>query len=350
LESITSLLGVELPLIQAPMAGVQDEALPLAVAAAGGLGSMPCALLNATQLEAALQRFASVPVPINLNFFCHRMAEPNAEVQERWLQALLPYYEEFRLGRPVIDSSIGARRPIDAATVEVLEGFRPRVLSFHFGLPETALLRRIKAWGALVLASATTREEGEWLQAHGADIVIAQGIEAGGHRGHFLSDDYQRQPSTHALGMILSTTLSVPVVAAGGIGSRADVESLLDAGAHAVQAGTAYLLCPECRTSSVHRAALQDPYRATGITNLFTGGAARGLVNRLMAELGPMSELAPPFPWAAAALAPLRARAESFGQDDFTPMWSGSGPNTFAGLSAAQVTHRLAGRGSIDNR
>jgi nitronate monooxygenase len=348
LAAITDLLGVELPVIQAPMAGAQDEELALAVAASGGLGSMPCALLDAARLEAALARFAAVSQPINLNFFCHRMAEPDPAAQERWRGALQPYYEEFRIAPPAFDAA-GARRPIDGATVEILERWRPRVLSFHFGLPEARLLRRIKAWGALVLASATTLAEGQWLQANGADVVIAQGIEAGGHRGHFLSDDYTQQPGTLALTMLLSNALSLPVVAAGGIGSRAHAQRLLDAGAQAVQAGTAYLLSPESRASTVHRAALQDPLRTTAITNLFSGGAARGLVNRLMVELGPMSELAPAFPWASAALAPLRARAESRGDDAFSPLWAGSEPNSFAGLSAAQVTHRIAGRDTTDN-
>jgi nitronate monooxygenase len=348
LASLTELLGVELPVIQAPMAGAQDEELALAVAASGGLGSMPCALLDGARLEAALARFACVPQPINLNFFCHRMPEPDPVGQQRWRRALQPYYEEFGIAPPAFDAA-GARRPIDGATVEILERWRPRVLSFHFGLPEPGLLRRTKAWGALVLASATTLAEGQWLQAHGADIVIAQGIEAGGHRGHFLSTDFTQQPGTLALTRLLSKSLSLPVVAAGGIGSRADAQRLLDAGAQAVQAGTAYLLSPESRASEVHRAALQDPLRSTAITNLFSGGAARGLVNRLMLELGPMSDLAPAFPWASAALAPLRARAESLGDDAFSPLWAGSERNACAGLSAAQVTQRIAGRDTADN-
>jgi nitronate monooxygenase len=342
-------LGVALPVIQAPMAGVQDEALALAVAGSGGLGSMPCALLDAPALEAALSRFATLAQPINLNFFCHRLSAPDPGQQARWRALLQPYYAEFDIDPPPIEAA-GARRPIDAATVEVLEGWRPRVLSFHFGLPDPALLRRIKGWGAFVLASATTREEGAWLQANGADAVIAQGIEAGGHRGHFLSEDVSLQPGTHALVQALSHRLSVPVVAAGGIATRGEVERMLDAGAQAVQAGSAYLLCPECRTSAVHRAALQNPQRATQLTNLFTGRPARGLVNRLMSELGPMSELAPEFPWAAAALAPLRARAEALGRADFSPLWAGSGErDELAGLDAARVTHRLAGRQAADN-
>ncbi len=341
MRSITSLLDIALPIIQAPMAGSQDEALALAVAAAGGLGSMPCALLDASRLEAALQRFASVSQPINLNFFCHQMNDPDVNEAERWQQTLAPYYREFGIEPPRL-STAGARRPLDLATLDRLEAFRPRVMSFHFGLPEAALLERIKAWGTKVMASATTLDEGNWLERRGADIVIAHGIEAGGHRGHFLSDDLSLQRSTIELVAALAKRLTIPVVAAGGIGSRQDVERCIAAGASAVQVGTAYLLCPEAKTSAVHRAALQEAHRPAAITNLFSGRPARGLVNRLMRDLGSLSEQAPTFPWASQALAPLRAAAEARGLDDFSPLWAGTKPNAFAGLSAAEITKRLA--------
>jgi nitronate monooxygenase len=344
MQSIARLLGVELPVIQAPMAGVQDEALAIAVAEAGGLGSMPCALLDTARLESALQRFASLDVPINLNFFCHEMADPDPVEGARWRGALMPYYRELGI-EPPAPGTTGARRPIDASTVDLLERFRPRVLSFHFGLPAPALLERIKAWRATVLASATTLAEALWLERHGADVVIAQGIEAGGHRGHFLSDDLARQSTTVELVATLSKALSVPVIAAGGIGSRADVEALLEAGAAGIQAGTAYLLCPQATTSPVHRRALQQPDRRTDITNLFSGRPARGMVNRLMRDLGAMSPLAPTFPWASQSLAPLRAAAEARGLDDFSPLWSGEKPNPYPGRGAAEVTRQLAGTG-----
>lgn len=343
MSQISALLGVELPIIQAPMAGVQDEALAIAVSEAGGLGSMPCALLTPAQLEAALRSFAGLPRPINLNFFCHAMAEPDPTQEQRWRQALTPYYHEFAVAPPA-PATAGARRPIDASTVDLLEPFRPKVVSFHFGLPAPPLLQRIKAWGAVVLASATTRDEGVWLERNGADIVIAQGIEAGGHRGHFLSDDLGLQPTTFELIAALSATISLPIIAAGGVGSRSDVESLLDAGAVAVQAGTAYLQCPEATTTAVHRTALRQAGRESAITNVFSGRPARGLVNRLMKDLGPMSDLPPSFPWAAQALAPLRAAAEARGSDDFTPLWTGTKPGAFAGLDAATVTRQLVGR------
>jgi nitronate monooxygenase len=344
MRSVTSLLGIELPVFQAPMVGVQDEALALAVLEAGGLGSLPCALLDAPGLESALRRVADLPRPVNLNFFCHAMPGPDEAREARWRAALAPYYDEFGV-MPPPPSTAGVRRPIDAGILEVLAAYRPRILSFHFGLPEPALLARIKAWGALVMASATTVEEGLWLQAHGADVVIAQGIEAGGHRGHFLSDDLGLQTTTARLVASMSTAITLPIVAAGGIGNRQDVELLMAAGASAVQAGTAYLLCTEATTSAVHRRALAQGDRVGALTNLFTGRPARGLVNRLMRELGPMSTLPPDFPWAAQALAPLRAHAEGRGLDDFSPLWSGTRPNTFPGMGAAEVTRRLAGTG-----
>lgn len=340
--NLQTMLGIELPVIQAPMAGAQDTALAMAVSAAGGLGSLPCAMLGPAQLEEALRQVAATSRPINLNFFCHAPTDADPVRERRWREALAPYYREFGV-EPPAPGAAGIRRPIDEQIVELLERYRPRVLSFHFGLPAPQLLRRIKAWGAMVLASATTLEEGRWLERHGADVVIAQGIEAGGHRGHFLSPDLALQATTRDLVVQLAQAIGLPIVAAGGIGGHADVEALRDAGASAVQAGTAYLLCPEARTTAVHRAALCREPAETAVTNLFSGRPARGLFNRLMRELGPLSSAAPAFPWASQALAPLRARAESLGRGDFSPLWCGTRPPRFHDLPAAAVTRELAG-------
>ena len=344
MSALQSMLGIEVPVIQAPMAGVQDEVLALAVSEAGGLGSMPCALLSPAQLPSALERLASAPRPINLNFFCHSMAAPDPVHEQRWREALAPYYEEFEIEAPE-PTTAGARQPIDEPTVDLLEQYRPKVVSFHFGLPPPHLLQRMKAWGAAILASATTLEEGRWLESNGVDVVIAQGIEAGGHRGHFLSPDLACQLPARELVVQLCRALGVPIVAAGGVASRTDVEALLDAGASAIQAGTAYLLCPEAKTAAVHRAALRQGSTDTAVTNLFSGRPARGLMNRLMRELGPLSDLPPAFPWASQALMPLRARAEALGRDDFTPLWSGTKPGRFRNVDAAAVTRELAGHG-----
>jgi nitronate monooxygenase len=319
------------PLIQAPMAGVQDARLAIAAARAGALGSLPAAMLGPDALERQLQLIQDAGVACNVNFFTHAMPPPPD--LRPWQAALAPYYAELGL-EPGQASGGAVRLPFGPEAAEVLERFRPAVVSFHFGLPAPGLLARVKRLGAQVLSSATTLEEALWLQAHGADAVIAQGLEAGGHRGHFLSRDLALQSNTLSLVTQLSQALSIPTIAAGGLGSAADVRAALERGAAAVQVGTAFLLCDEALTSAVHRARLQDLQAPTELTHLFSGGLARSLVNRLMRDLGPVNPAAPPFPLATAALAPLRSAAEALGRDDFTPLWSGT---QRAGCRAAPV-------------
>lgn len=322
--TLTDLLGTELPLIQAPMAGVQNSALALAVCRAGGLGSLPCAMLGADALRAeleVLQREAAGPW--NLNFFAHQTPAADEAREQAWRAALAPYYAEFGLDIDSIQPGAG-RRPFDAETLELISPYRPPVVSFHFGLPQAAMIERIKDWGGKVLSTATTVAEARWLQANGADAVIAQGLEAGGHRGHFLSTDVSLQMGTFALLPQLVAALDIPVIAAGGIADANGVAAAMALGASGVQIGTAYLLCPEATTSALHRAALQsEAAQHTALTNLFSGGAARGIVNRLMRELGPISDLPPPFPLAGTAITPLRTAAEKAGSGDFSPLWAG---------------------------
>lgn len=335
------MLGTPLALIQAPMAGAQDSALALAAGAAGALGSLPAAMLDARALDAQLALLRDAGRACNVNFFCHTPPADDAAVQARWRERLAPYYAQLGL-EPAAGTGGASRRPFDAQAAEVLQAYRPRVVSFHFGLPSADLLRQVKAMGSLVLSSATTVAEAQWLQAHGADAVIAQGLEAGGHRGHFLAPDVSRQLPMLALVQQTVQAVSVPVVAAGGVGDAAGVRAALDAGAAAVQVGTAFLLCDEAGTSALHRARLQDLDAPTALTNLFSGGLARGLPNRLMRELGAISSDAPPFPLASAALAPLRARAEAQGLDDFSPLWSGTNRRGCRQAPAAEVVRALA--------
>ena len=179
----------------------------------------------------------------------------------------------------------------------MLEEFRPAVVSFHFGLPSNELLARVRRWGAKILASATTVDEARWLEARGVDAIIAQGLEAGGHRGMFLSEDLSTQVGTLALLPQVVRAVKVPVIAAGGIADARGVAAAMALGAAGVQVGTAYLLCPEASTSALHRSALKgEGARHTAVTNLFTGRPARGIVNRIMRELGPINALAPSFP------------------------------------------------------
>ncbi|WP_372875673.1 NAD(P)H-dependent flavin oxidoreductase [Pseudomonas sp.] len=337
------LLGIDLPLIQAPMAGVQNHALAAAVSNAGGLGSLPCALLDAAGLRAELAALAAKTAkPYNLNFFCHTPPPADAAREAAWREALRPYYSELGIDPADIASGPG-RQPFSAELAEVLEEFRPAVVSFHFGLPSAELLARVKACGARILSSATTLEEALWLEEQGVDALIAQGLEAGGHRGHFLDMDISRQLGTFALLPQIVDAVRLPVIAAGGIADAQGIRAAMALGAAGVQIGTAYLCCPETTTSALHRAALQSPQaRHTALTNLFSGRPARGIVNRLMRELGPISMLAPDFPLATAAIAPLRAKAESQGSGDFSPLWAGQNVSGCKRIGAAELTAELA--------
>jgi nitronate monooxygenase len=343
MASRQALFGIELPIIQAPMAGVQGSALAIAVSDAGGLGSLPCAMLTIDGIRQELTAITrGTSKPFNVNFFCHAEPTPDAQREAAWRAALAPYYSELGLDQSSIPAGPG-RAPFSAEAAEVLSEFKPPVVSFHFGLPSPDLLARVRSWGAKVLSSATTVEEARWLEAHGVDAVIAQGLEAGGHRGTFLTDDLTTQIGTLALLSQIVSAVRVPVIAAGGIGTAEGVAAAIALGAVGVQIGTAYLLCPEATTSAVHRAALKgDAARHTALTNVFTGRPARGIVNRAISELGPMSTIAPPFPLAANAMAPLRAEAERRGRSDFSPLWSGQDASGCAEIPAADLTRKLA--------
>ncbi len=343
MSSLKQLLGIDLPIIQAPMAGVQGSALTVAVSNAGGLGSLPAAMLDLTALAGELRTItAQINRPYNVNFFCHTTAAPDAMHEARWREVLAPYYTEFGID-PATISAGGSRMPFTDDVADVLEAFRPPVLSFHFGLPAASLLARVKSWGSKILSSATTVEEALWLEARGVDAVIAQGLEAGGHRALFLTSDLTTQVGTMALLPQLVRALRIPVIASGGIADAQGVRAALTLGAAGVQAGTAYMLCPEATTSPLHRAALKsDRRRHTALTNLITGRPARGIFNRLMRELGPLNDAPPAFPMATAALAPLKAAAEKIGRDDFSTLWSGQNTSGCREIPAAELTRLLA--------
>jgi nitronate monooxygenase len=340
--TLVRLLGIELPIIQAPMAGVQGSALAIAVSSAGGLGSLPCAMLSLDAVRNELSATSQTAMPFNVNFFCHTPPAFDAEREAIWKAALSPYYRAFGIDPESIPAGPG-RAPFDAEAAELLSEFKPAVVSFHFGLPSPELLTRVKKAGSKILSSATTVDEAVWLEAHGADAIIAQGVEAGGHRGMFLSDDLTTQVGTLALVPQIVQKVRVPVIAAGGIADSKGVAAAMMLGAAGVQIGTAYLLCAEATTTALHRAALKsEAARHTAMTNVFTGRPARGIVNRVMRELGPISTAVPAFPLAASAIAPLRAHAESRGSDDFSPLWSGQNNSGCKEISAADLTRELA--------
>ncbi len=340
---LPQLLGIDLPIIQAPMAGVQGNALAVAVSNAGGLGSLPCAMLSLDAMRDELAKIkAQTSKPFNVNFFCHTPPTPDAGREAIWRAALSPFYKKYGIDSKSIPAGPG-RAPFSAEAADVLSEYQPAVVSFHFGLPSAELLARVRAWGSKVLSSATTVEEALWLEGHGVDAIIAQGLEAGGHRGIFLSHDLSTQIGTFALLPQIVRAVKLPVIAAGGIADAQGVAAAMALGAAGVQIGTAYLLCPEATTSAVHRAALKsEAARHTALTNLFTGRPARGIVNHVMKELGPISSAAPAFPLATSAIAPLRARAESQGSGDFSPLWSGQNASGCKEVPAARLTRELA--------
>ncbi|WP_162095508.1 NAD(P)H-dependent flavin oxidoreductase [Pseudomonas chlororaphis] len=336
---ILDLLGIELPIIQAPMAGATTTAMVIAAAQAGALGSLPCAMLSPEQIRQDVQSIRqATSAPLNLNFFCHQNPTPDPEREIRWKNALEPYYRElgadFEAPPPV-----SSRAPFDAVSCELVEELRPEIVSFHFGLPEPALLARVKATGAKILSSASTVDEAVWLEQHGCDAIIAMGYEAGGHRAIFLSEDLNTQVGTMALVPQIADAVRVPVIAAGGIGDARGIVAAFALGASAVQLGTAYLFTPEAKVSAAHHRALRTAKESeTALTNLFTGRPARGIVNRVMREIGPISPLAPAFPLAGGALMPLRAKDEA----DFANLWAGQALRLGLELPAFELTRTLA--------
>lgn len=342
-QRLLELLGIELPIIQAPMAGASGSEMAIAVGIAGGLGSLPCALLNAAKAREEIgvikQRTTN---PLNVNFFCHTPPEPDPDRDRAWQEHLAGYYTELGIDQSTPVASLG-RAPFDERMCEVVEEFQPEVVSFHFGLPDRSLLQRVKASGCRVLSSATTVEEARWLQDRGCDAIIAQGYEAGGHRGMFLTDNLASQPGTFALIPQVVDAVKVPVIAAGGIADGRGVAAAFALGAAGVQIGTAFLFTPESLITELHRAVLAGARDdQTALTNVFTGRPARGIVNRIMRDIGPISKQAPAFPTAGGALAPLKAKAEATGSTDFSSLWSGQAASLGREIGAGDLIRHLA--------
>ncbi len=337
------MLGIEHPIILAPMAGPGTTALAIAVSESGGLGSLPCAMLSHEQIRTELQIIQQrTSRPVNINFFCHKPPQPDVAAEAVWKARLAPYYRELGLD-PDAPFAAANRAPFDDSHCALVEEFCPAVVSFHFGLPEPRLVDRVKAAGCKIISSATTVAEARWLAERGVDAIIAQGAEAGGHRGIFLSEDISTQPGTMALVPQIVDAVSIPVIAAGGIADARGIVAALALGAAAVQIGTAYLFCPEAKLSALHRVALKSARDdGTVLTNVLTGRPARSFINRVIREVGPMAADAPSFPLASNSIAPLRAKAEAAGSGDFSLLWAGQAAALGREMPAADLTRRLA--------
>ena len=340
---IIELFKTEFPIVLAPMAGVMDAELVVAAAQGGALGSLPCAMLSAEKTREQVNIFRQrVSAPINMNFFCHKPVDADPAREAGWKQRLEAYYQELGLD-PAAPINAANRAPFDAAFCEVVEELKPEVVSFHFGLPDQALLKRVKGAGCIVIGAATIVKEAIWLEQNGADVIIAQGAEAGGHRGMFLTDNIAEQPGTFALVPQVVDAVRVPVIAAGGIADGRGIAAAFALGAAGVQIGSAYLRCPESRVTALGRVALaQAGDDSTVITNVMTGRPARGVPNRVMREVGPISPHAPAFPHAATALGPLKAAAEKLGKVDFTNLWAGQAVRMGRDIPATELTRELA--------
>jgi nitronate monooxygenase len=341
---LLDLFKTEFPIVLAPMAGAMDHELVIAAAQGWALGSLPCAMISADkareQINIVRQR---VSAPINLNFSCQKAVEADSERMAEWKQRLAPYYRELGLN-PAAPVAATDRAPFNAAMCELVEEVKPEVVSFHYGLPDQALVRRVKAAGSIVMSSATIVKEAIWLEENGADVIIAQGAEAGGHRGMFLTDDIAEQPGTFALVPQVVDAVKVPVIAAGGIADGRGIAAAFALGASGVQIGTAYLRCPESKIIAPARVALAQAHDdSTVITNVMTGRPARGVANRVMREVGPVSPDAPAFPHAATSLGPLKAAAEKLGKVDFTNLWAGQAVRMGREMPATELTRALAG-------
>ncbi len=343
---LLDLFKIETPIVQAPMAGVQDADIVIGACEGGALGSLPCAMISVEKAREQVQIIRQrVSAPINLNFFVHKPVDPNPTQESVWKKRLAAYYREYGIdpAAPIVAAN---RAPFDGAACELVEELKPEVVSFHFGLPDKAYMKRVKAAGCVVISSATIVREAQWLEDNGADAIIAQGSEAGGHRGMFLTESVGSQIGTFALVPQVVDAVRVPVIAAGGIADGRGIAAALMLGAAGVQIGSAYLRCPESKVSAVGRVALNDAADdSTVITNVMTGRPARGIVNRLMHEVGPLSGDAPTFPHAATALGPLKAAAEKAGKADFTNLWSGQAQPIGREMPAADLTRTLAAAG-----
>jgi nitronate monooxygenase len=340
---LLDLLNIEFPIIQAPMAASDSVALARSVSSTGALGSLGCALLTPDQVRDAMRALRhEMASPVNLNFFCHTMEAPDRGVTQRWKSFLKPHYERWGLDIDTVPDS-RLRLPFDEEMCAVVEEVKPEVVSFHFGLPAPSLVDRLKRRGMKIVSSATSVTEAKWLESRGCDAIVAQGIEAGGHRGMFLETNVATQAGLFALLPQVADAVSVPVIAAGGIADARGVVAAFALGASGVQLGTAYLFCPEANVSPLYRRALEQATDdGTVLTNLFSGRPARGILNRYLQESGPISGAAPPFPHAATLVAPLRAASEKAGSVDYMQMWAGQAAGLGKPMPADQFTRSLA--------
>ena len=339
-HNLLTTLGISMPIIQAPMAGIDTPALVAAVSNAGGLGSLGVGAMNAEKARTAIRETRLLTdKPFNVNLFCHAPAHADAVREAEWLAYLAPQFAEFGATAPSTLREIYISFLEDDAMLAMLLEERPAVVSFHFGLPAPAKIAALRAAGIVLLASATNLDDAETVAAAGVDVIVAQGIEAGGHRGLFDLARPDEGLGTMALVRLLASAFKLPVIASGGIMDGAGIAAALALGAQAVQLGTAFISCPESAADQAFRAALAGPpARRTVFTSAISGRPARGIANRLT-ELGerPGHPAPPDYPIAYDAGKALHAAAKTQGNSEFAAQWAGQAAPLSRTLPAAEL-------------
>jgi nitronate monooxygenase len=338
-------LGLTLPLLQAPMAGVSTPAMAAEIGKAGGLGAIA---LGASDTAAASAMIAETRTrtdrPFNVNLFVHAPPRRDPVVEADWCAALRPAFaakgaEPPRELRAIYPSFAG-----DDAMLAMLIAARPAVVSFHFGLPDAARIAALKAAGCLLLASVTSLAEAQAAVRAGIDMLVAQGYEAGGHRGVFDPDTPDDRLGTLALTRLLAVRSGRPVIAAGGIMDGAGVSAALSLGAVAAQLGTAFIACPESAADAAYRAALMGEGAAhTVMTRVISGRPARCLPNRFTALGEAITARVPDYPVAYDAGKALNAAARARGEHGFGAQWAGQGAPLARAMPAADLVWLIAG-------
>lgn len=340
---LTDRLGIH-PIIQAPMAGVATPELAAAVSNAGGLGSLGIGANSVDQARTMIERTRALTTrPFNVNVFCHAPALRDAARETAWLAHLAPLFQESGCEVPTELDEIYRSFVEDDEALEMLLETRPAVVSFHFGLPSEARIRALREAGIYTLATATSLREARWIQEQGVDAIVAQGDEAGGHRGCFDPEADDERLSTSVLVRLLVEEMALPIVAAGGIMDGQGVRSALALGASAAQLGTAFLLCPESAANGGYRSNLKSERAGvTRMTTALSGRPARGILNRLIRHADAVPGATPPaYPVAYDAAKRLNAAAARLGHHEFAAHWAGQGAPLARELPAGELVSRL---------
>jgi len=336
-------LDIAYPIFQAPMAGVATPKLAAAVSNAGGLGALGVASSTNEEAKAMiLAAQARTTRPINVNVFCHEPPLRQPQLEERWVQFLAPLFAAVGGNLPSRLNDYYPSFRTNNGLLQVLLQTRPQVVSFHFGLPTPTQLALLKGAGIFTLATATNAEEAQRIEAAGLDGIVAQGYEAGGHRGMFNPQAADEKLSTLALVKQLSSQSRLPLIAAGGIMNGAHIKAALEAGASAVQMGTAFVACPESAAGPAYRRHLAQPQARTSLTATISGRPARGLVNRYIEYTQrPEAPAIAPYPVAYDATKQLQRAAAKIGNTDFGAHWAGVNAAQARPLPARQLVALL---------